>query len=198
MKTTVRLTFILTALALSFAACEKNSPTIANDGNGNGGGVVDIQKERVIIYSVGNNENRRTLETDGEWDALLEQLCDQALGGSEVTFYNLSQTTYLNGNNYRWGHVIKKNNGISWKAGDAYGVEIGKLDLPKGYLYGSKEANSTKIDPAGALVFRPSDLASSDAYEMSLSETITISAVRGQNARKIGTITSSDLKDDAE
>ena len=109
-----------------------------------------------------------------------------------------SGTTYLNGNNYRWGHVIKKNNGISWKAGDAYGVEIGKLDLPKGYLYGSKEANSTKIDPAGALVFRPSDLASSDAYEMSLSETITISAVRGQNARKIGTITSSDLKDDAE
>lgn len=98
MKTTVRLTFILTALALSFAACEKNSPTIANDGNGNGGGVVDIQKERVIIYAVGNNENRRTLETDGEWDALLEQLCDQALGGSEVTFYNLSQTTYLNGN----------------------------------------------------------------------------------------------------
>ena len=109
-----------------------------------------------------------------------------------------SGTTYNNGNNQRWGHRIKQANGITWNAGDAYGVEIGKLELPKGFLYGSKVANSTKVDPAGALVFRPTDLASADAYEMSLSQTITISVFRGQNAKSIGTITSRDLKDEAE
>lgn len=109
-----------------------------------------------------------------------------------------SGTSYNNGNNQRWGHRIKQSNGITWKAGDAYGMEIGKLDLPKGYLYGSKAANSTKIDAAGALTFRPSDLANVDAYEMSLSQTIYISAFRGKTAKKVGTITSSDLKDDAE
>ena len=111
---------------------------------------------------------------------------------------SFSETSYPNGNNQRWGHRVKQNNGITWKPGDAYGMEIGRLELPKGYLYGSREANSTKIESAGALVFRPSDLASSDAYEMGLSQTITISAFRGQNARRIGTITSGDLKDEAE
>ena len=109
-----------------------------------------------------------------------------------------SGTSYNNGNNQRWGHRIKQSNGITWKAGDAYGMEIGKLDPPKGYMYGSKAANSTKVDPAGALTFNPSDLANADSYEMGISQTITISAFRGQNARKIGTITANDLKDDAK
>ncbi len=109
-----------------------------------------------------------------------------------------SGTSYNNGNNQRWGHRIKQSNGITWKAGDAYGMEIGKLDLPKGYMYGSKTANSTKIDPAGALTFNPSDMANADSYEMGMSQTITISAFRGQNARRIGTITANDLKDDAK
>ena len=109
-----------------------------------------------------------------------------------------SGTAYNNGNNQRWGHRIKERNGITWKVGDAYGMEIGKLDLPKGYLYGTKAANSTKIDSAGALTFNPSDLSNADAYEMGINQTITISAFRGQNARKIGTITANDLKDDAK
>jgi len=109
-----------------------------------------------------------------------------------------SGTAYSNGNNQRWGHRIKERNGITWKVGDAYGMEIGKLDLPKGYLYGTRAANSTKIDSAGALTFNPSDLSNADAYEMGINQTITISAFRGQNARKIGTITANDLKDDAK
>ena len=109
-----------------------------------------------------------------------------------------SGTTYSNGNNQRWGHRIRDRNGINWKAGDAYGMEIARLDLPQGYIYGSSAPNSTKVDPAGALVFNPSDVANIDTYEMRLTQTIYISANRGDNTVKIASITANDLKDDAK
>ena len=89
MKAIYRLTLLLSALACTFTACDKNDTPI------NGGSTDNTPKERVIIYSVGNNEGHRTLETEAEWDALLDQFCNQALSGDEVTFYNTSQTTYL-------------------------------------------------------------------------------------------------------
>lgn len=106
-----------------------------------------------------------------------------------------SGTAYNNGNNQRWGHRVKQGNGLSWKVGDAYGVEIGTLQLPNGIVYGNRAANSTKIESAGALTFSPSDVASADAYEMNLDRTITISTSDG---RKIGSISASDLRDDAK
>lgn len=95
MKSVIRLTLLLTAFAFAFAACEDDIPV--NGGNDNNS-ENNVTKERVIIYSVGNDENRQTLETEGEWDALLDRLCDQAMSGSEVSFYNISQTTYLENN----------------------------------------------------------------------------------------------------
>lgn len=95
MKSVIRLTLLLTAFAFAFAACEDDIPV--NGGNDNNS-ENNVTKERVIIYSVGNDENRQTLETEGEWDALLDRLCDQAQSGSEVSFYNVSQTTYLENN----------------------------------------------------------------------------------------------------
>lgn len=92
MKAIYRFALLLTALAFTFAACEKPDDPI-NGGNGNG-----AQKERDIIYSVGNNESHRTLTTEAEWDAMLELFCNHALAGEEVTFYNTSQTTYLHSN----------------------------------------------------------------------------------------------------
>jgi type II secretory pathway pseudopilin PulG len=109
-----------------------------------------------------------------------------------------SLSSYNNGNNQRWGRRIKQGNGLSWKVGDAYGVEIATLQLPNGFVYGSKAADSTKINPAGALTFSPSDLVSADAYEMNLDQTITISTFGGVKMRKIGDITSNDLRDDAK
>ena len=79
---------LLTALAFTFVACEDPVDPI-------GGGEDNSPKERDIVYAVGTNESRRTVETEAAWDALLDQLCDQALAGSEVTFFNVSQTTYL-------------------------------------------------------------------------------------------------------
>lgn len=92
MKAIYKLTVLLAALAFTFAACEKPDDPI-NVSNG-----MITTKERDIIYSVGNNESHRTLSTEDEWDAMLEQFCDQALDGNEVTFYNVSQITYLHSN----------------------------------------------------------------------------------------------------
>ena len=93
MKNTIKITLLLTALAVSFVACEKDN-TAAVDAN-NDTNVNMVKKDRVIIYTVGNDENRQTLRTEAEWDSMLEQLCDQAYNGSEVTFYNISAKARL-------------------------------------------------------------------------------------------------------
>ena len=87
MKRTSKLIMLLTALALFSAACEK--PETPNGGSSDN----NDPKERVIVYSVGKNENRQTLKNDAEWDAMLEKLCNQAQDGSEVVFFNMRQTT---------------------------------------------------------------------------------------------------------
>ena len=108
MKNTFRITLLLTALAAIFMACEKNNTTIDN-GTTNGNGD-NTAIERVIIYTVGGNEKKRTLETESEWDAMLEQLCDQARNGSEVTFYNTRHTTGIKSYQKKYS---KDNNTIS-------------------------------------------------------------------------------------
>ena len=109
-----------------------------------------------------------------------------------------SDTSYPNGNNQRWGHRITQKNGITWKVGDPYGVEIGSLNLPKGYIYGKQQASSTKISGAGVLLFRPSDLSDPSRYDIKLNQPVSISVVIGKDAEPIHTITDSDLKDNAK
>ena len=87
MKKALRFSAFAAVLALIFAACERQPTPGGNEGNND-------PKERVIIYTVGQTENRQTLETEGEWDALLDVLCTQAKSGQTVTFYNMDQNTY--------------------------------------------------------------------------------------------------------
>ena len=93
MKRIQKFTAILAVLAFVFAACEHpvNPTPGGNEGNND-------PKERVIVYTVGQTENRQTLDTEGEWDALLDVLCNQAKNGQTVTFYNMNQTTYFQNN----------------------------------------------------------------------------------------------------
>ena len=83
------LIFGLSLLPL-LAACEKSEVITPGD---TGGGSDSLHKE--IIYAVGAIESRQTLTTEGEWDALLDKLCDQAQNGNEVTFYNIRQTFHI-------------------------------------------------------------------------------------------------------
>ena len=90
MKKIARFTALLAVVMFAFSACEKPEN---NDPNGNQNN--NDPKKRVVVYTVGNTESRQTLETEGEWDALLDVLCDQAQNGNKVTFFNMNQTTYL-------------------------------------------------------------------------------------------------------
>lgn len=101
------------------------------------------------------------------------------------------------GNSFRYGHRIKQANGITWKAGDAYGVEIGTHELPRGFFYGSKGASSAKIESAGAMTFTPSDLEGFNEYLMDITP-ISIYVYRGENSKvEIGKIDKNDLRDDS-
>ena len=85
MKSIAKFTILLAALTVIFTACEKEDIAATN-----GGGETE-KKERVVIYAVGNSENRQTLATESEWDNMLDQLCEQAQSGNEVTFYSIRQ-----------------------------------------------------------------------------------------------------------
>lgn len=77
---------ILFAATILLAACEKHKTAVTTNSDGT--------VERTVIYSVGKTENRSTMETDAEWDALLDQFLVQSKNGNEVVFYNLNLTTY--------------------------------------------------------------------------------------------------------
>ncbi len=94
-----RITIVLALSSLCLMACSKQE-NLNNEGNG--GVINNINKERVIVYTVGQSESQRALANEAEWDALLDQLCDQAQNGIEVAFYNMSPTTY---------HIGKSTNG---------------------------------------------------------------------------------------
>ena len=93
MKNTLRFTALLAVVMLAFSACDRPVNPDPDDNQVN-----NDPKERVIVYTIGNSENRQTLETEGEWDSLLDVLCKQAKNGNIVTFYNMDQTTYLTDN----------------------------------------------------------------------------------------------------
>ena len=91
-------------LALVVLACEKPEKPDTE------------KKERVVVYTVEQLETRKTLTTEAEWNALLEQLCDHARAGSEVTFFNLNQTTYVKDTKGGWGTKSAKSFTTSHRA----------------------------------------------------------------------------------
>ncbi len=70
-----------------------------------------------------------------------------------------------NGNNYVWGFAASTSSSggnlstDSWLAGDPYGVEIARIDLPKGYIFGNSAPNSDTLVSASvpAVNFDPED-----------------------------------------
>ncbi len=120
---------------------------------------------------------------------------------------NSSDIGYQNGNNYRWGLPFHpKNNGLNasdWKIGDAYGVEIASLELPKNYIYGSTVPNDAEFVPAGSpssgvLVFTPGMVESSTEYKFNSGVRVEISVlndIEGTDRTTIGVVNDSLLED---
>lgn len=113
-----------------------------------------------------------------------------------------SNATYENGNGSRFGRRIAQGNtGLTaskWQIGDAYGVEIASLDLPRGYIFGSQEPGSMKIDSLESLAFSPDDAdnLARNEYVLKLQQGVTISAWRSERFKKIGTLNKNDLEDE--
>ena len=73
MKQTIKLSIAFLLMAALFAACNKDKE--------------ELRHERDIVYTVAEETTTVHLTTEAEFDALLEQFCDWAEGGSTVTFY---------------------------------------------------------------------------------------------------------------
>ena len=109
---------------------------------------------------------------------------------------DFSGTAFPNGNNQRWGFQFKEQGQVSWKVGDAYGVEVASFQLPKGYIFGDHAPNSTRIEPVKSLFFNPAEVSNVNRYEFKLNTTVKISAYRPKGLAQVDTIDASDLKDD--
>lgn len=100
------------------------------------------------------------------------------------------------GNAVMWGFEVTSGSAGDWKAGDPYGVEIARIDLPKGYIFGSTPPTGNKLRAASvaAVTFDPED------SEPSMSASVPISLMRAAvggtfSAKPVGTITATMLKD---
>lgn len=115
---------------------------------------------------------------------------------------------YRNANSYRWGLPFHPDNGSflqvsDWRIGDAYGIEIAQLDLPKNYIFGSTVPNGAELEPAsspsdGVIVFTPGMVKSSNQYKFSTGARVEISILNdleGTDKTVVGTINDSLLED---
>lgn len=75
---TIRFLALLAAV-FTVAACNKDKE--------------ETRHERDIVYTVAEQTTTAHLTTEAEWDALLDQFCDYAEGGSSVTFHNAHHAT---------------------------------------------------------------------------------------------------------
>ncbi len=91
MKNILKYTVCLAVMAIIIGACDKPENPQTE------------KKERVVVYTVEHNEKQQKLETEEAWNALLEQFCDHARAGREVTFYNLNQTACVRDSKDVWG-----------------------------------------------------------------------------------------------
>jgi hypothetical protein len=84
MKNIARL-FILLAAVVALTACNKEKEIEAE--------VQQTERVRDITYTVAGRTTTVHLNTEFEWDALLDCFCDYAQGGDTVTFHNTCATT---------------------------------------------------------------------------------------------------------
>lgn len=77
---TKRALMAIAATALICTACKKE---IVSQSGSTG-------NQRVIVYAIGGDEARITVNNDSEWNALLDTFCHYAQQGDTVKFYNVN------------------------------------------------------------------------------------------------------------
>ncbi len=89
----------------------------------------------------------------------IDQWCDNhKRTASDNRPQGVASTYVPNGNNYVWGFAPSTSSSGgslsigSWEAGDPYGVEIARVDLPQGYIFGTKPPNDDTLEAASIKV----------------------------------------------
>ena len=111
----------------------------------------------------------------------------------------MSASYVENGNNYVWGFEIRPGSGGSattWEVGDPYGVEIARIDLPKGYIFGSSAPSGDRLVSASVkeVHFNPEE------FEPKPSGTVPVYAMRPSSGgayspKHVGDVKSNMLDD---
>ena len=128
---------------------------------------------------------------------------DQWCGNHGRTWSDNSSdgSSVKNGNNFVWGFMASKDNsGLGagdWEVGEAYGVEIARIDLPKGYIFGNSPPNKDVLEAASvnAVYFDPSS-----GLEPQPSDDVPVYAMRRSGntytPRSVDKVDKNMLKDD--
>lgn len=191
MKHTAKLLAILFA-AIALTACENEKPSPTP--------LPTNDTQRTIVYTVGDNEEHRTVKGDAEWDALLDKLCDFAQQGEDIAFFSLENypqqaskesTTITTSNRDELKHWMKEmekqgrtvrisydDNTGTWN-GTAYATA--PSDSTTASIIGTWHFNSmvvTQFDLNGQLVssdlYAPEDNGGSWHYTFSSNGTLTL------------------------
>ena len=138
----------------------------------------------------------------------IDQWCNAHKRTASDNRPNGAPSSYVpNGNNYVWGFAESLSGGSdarlsadSWEVGDPYGVEIARIDLPKGYIFGStaprRPGGGLESASEAAVTFSPTE------YQPSMRGSVPISAMRSQKGgtvspKEVGKVTRDMLKDDS-
>jgi prepilin-type N-terminal cleavage/methylation domain-containing protein len=91
-----------------------------------------------------------------------------------------------------------KGGASGWKVGDPYGFEIGELQLPKNYVFGSSVPSNMEAEHTQTVLFDPQviNIYSTDYFSFS---PVTISTYRqgsggGMSVKKLDTVATSDIR----
>ena len=130
----------------------------------------------------------------------IDQWCSRNRRTAADNRPNGASSTYVNnGNNYVWGFAASTESGSegqlrtdSWSAGDPYGIEIARVDLPKGYIFGNSKPESDTLESASvkAVNFDPEEFEPKPKPA-----SVQVSAVRQGDVKKVSTVDSSMLDD---
>ena len=104
---------------------------------------------------------------------------------------------HASGNNVAWGFAATSGSVSDWHVGDPYGIEIARIDLPKGYIFGNSPPSGNRLTSASvaAVTFDPEE--SDPSMSASVPICLMRPAVGGSFAAKpVGTITANMLKDE--
>ena len=137
---TIKL-FALLATVLTLAACDKDKE--------------ETRHERDIVYTVAEQTTTTVhLTTEAEWDALLDQFCDYAEGGSSVTFRNANRTSKSATKEAVTYSTTDREEMKRWMAqmeADGKTVTV-TYDSQTGTWNGTAYANASQPQPSGSLL----------------------------------------------